>query len=363
MEDLEALVEYTRGLKYDDLVFYYKNTHSCIVRRSGRLFCPFYHFFKTKFSALGAKATRGTVFVLDEDGYFQGQIACLPFFKFFCRNQTGAHQGDAGDIVAMHTKLDGSLIKLFKFGEEWIVATNSTPVGSDFFVALFERAIGLPSADFDQVFDVDKTYIFELCTPENRVVVPYDTYRATLLMTRCRYSLEELPNAPNEHHYDMLEELAEFDESNVGTEGAVVLYKGGQRVKLKTAWYRALHAAQSPENALKLKDWAYIQRMLLLGTFSPIADKISPEMTHRAELFTARMSAFEAFVERGLEAHGLSLAEQPDKDSLRQALKGGLVLFHSKEITEMSIGVLFGNYRTLFTNAKKASGVVERFRI
>ena len=250
MDDLEVLVQYTRGLKYDELVLYYKDQHKCQVKRSGRLFCPIYDYFKTNFCALGAKATRGTVFVLDEDDYFQGEVACLPFFKFFCRHQTGAHQGDAGDIVAMHTKLDGSLIKLFKFCAEWVVATYSTPVGSDFFVALFERAIGLPSADFDQVFDGDKTYTFELCTPENRVVVPYDTYRATLLMTRCKYSLEELPNAPNEHHYDMLEELADFDKSNVGTEGAVVLYKGGHRVKLKTCWYKALHGAQSPEKVL-----------------------------------------------------------------------------------------------------------------
>lgn len=179
-------------------------------------------------------------FSLSDDGIFRGDVACVPFFKFFNHGESLAYYAPDDEIVSIQRKYDGSLIKVFQAHGHWHIATNGTSKADENFITLFEKAIGLERKDFGTIFNHDKVYIFELCTPDNKIVVCYDGYYAKLLLTRCNETWDELVNEPNDDHYQVVEEVL-FDPLQVGEEGVVVVYKGGHRVKKKTNWYRTLY--------------------------------------------------------------------------------------------------------------------------
>src|SRR5690606_31616056 len=97
-----------------------------------------------------------------------------------------------------YEKLDGSLMSMFFYRGEWRVASNGTPD------AMGEVA-GFPGLTFKKLFwdtfnelgyklpDAGGyTYIFELMTPYNRVVVPHKTNRLVLHGVRSVYDGMEL---------------------------------------------------------------------------------------------------------------------------------------------------------------------------
>ena len=192
MEHLQHLVAQLKGKNIVDIELFLKQEYSCKVNKHLPLFCPMYDMIKTKFDKKGALATRGTVFALNDKGVFDGQIVCVPFFKFFNYGETFAYNGLDDEIVSIQRKYDGSLIKVFPYNDQWHIATNGTAKANDAFTSLFEKAIGLELHEFDKIFSREKVYIFELCTPENKIVVSYDNYHARLLLTRCNKTWEEV---------------------------------------------------------------------------------------------------------------------------------------------------------------------------
>lgn len=116
--------------------------------------------------------------------------------------------------------------------KEWHVATRGVPeadlpidgFGEHTFRTLFEHAVrdttGREFKDFVRYLDVQNTYIFELTTPMNRIVVEYKDYGITLLGARTREtgaefdpvnlaSALEVPHAPV-YRFGSLQEMVDF---------------------------------------------------------------------------------------------------------------------------------------------------------
>lgn len=135
-----------------------------------------YNHYKSDLSEKICQESRGLIL---EDRTFK--VVCYPFKKFFNYGEVLAATID-WDSVRLQNKLDGSIIKMFYYGNKWRVATNSTIDASQAPVTLKEG-----TSSFKELFDIaaarqldetklnkNYTYMFELVSDLALNVVRYD---------------------------------------------------------------------------------------------------------------------------------------------------------------------------------------------
>ena len=158
-------------------------------------------------------------------------------------------------------KLDGSLCSLYRYRDEWQVATTGTPDGAGqlndtdtTFAALFWKTFGLLEYKLPAPTDFDSkrlVFIFELMTPLNRIVVRHARPRIALIGVRDLDAgeLEPEPFAqamgweaaqsfPLRCLEDCLSACNQLDPMQA--EGYVVCDSAFRRVKIKSPRYVAL---------------------------------------------------------------------------------------------------------------------------
>lgn len=187
------------------------------------------------------------------------QPVCVPFFKFGNYCESYADEID-WSTAKVQEKVDGSLIKLYYYNDQWNVATNSmidaedAPLHNDvatkeiknyknlFFIAAQNSGLSL------DMLDNNHTYMFELISPLNRVVVPYKETEIVFLGARNMITLEEEEldigvKKPKQYSLQSLEDcLNVARELPFIEEGYVVVDKYWHRVKIKSPAYLRAHA-------------------------------------------------------------------------------------------------------------------------
>lgn len=196
---------------------------------------------------------------------------CVPFFKFGNYGESYCPEID-WESASAQQKVDGSLIKVWCDEGKWHISTNGTidafkanleSIHHHSYGELFMDALGVEDDNqwfLDYMFEKGFTYMFELVSPENRVVIPYDELNVYFLGVRDNETLEELDPedfaATNAalmlmdipERYD-LHSLADvqlaasklpWDE-----EGYVVCDKNFNRVKIKSPEYVKAHYARN----------------------------------------------------------------------------------------------------------------------
>jgi len=207
----------------------------------------------------------------------RGLILSLPYYDVLCRSFDrffNYGEGDDKDIfdwsnAIIFDKLDGSLINVHHDGLKWCAATRgtafaegSTLMGKSFY-QLFAEAIG---DDLEHAFQDHyrfNTYIFELTSPENRVVTRYSDTKATLLAVRNNvtgdfldYSIlkQEVLYQPfttlaKSYKLSSPEDVIEFVESRDAMDEGCVCYDitNQLRIKIKNSSYVAIHHLRGNE--------------------------------------------------------------------------------------------------------------------
>lgn len=163
-------------------------------------------------------------------------------------------------------KCDGTMILMYCYRGQWLINTrntfgNATPRGCDkTWTELFLSTI--PSRPKN--FSPSCTYVFELCTPHNRLVTNYNRSHAFLLAAFVvedwagGFKVEEYPSSwiqfqrdqwkvelPKMYVLRSRDELDEFIYEKEATdkrfEGVVIRDSKGLRYKVKSATYEAYH--------------------------------------------------------------------------------------------------------------------------
>lgn len=197
--------------------------------------------------------------ILDERTNWR--IIARPFDRFYNWGELNAAKID-WSTAACQEKLDGSLAILYYYGDDWCFATSDTPdglgltcEGGPTFNKLFwqvwnEKGYIKPALRWQHW-----TFLFELCTPYNRVVCRYPESRIVFLGARgADAEGEEL--SPDEFAWQSykweavsqfrLQTLAEIQATFVGMnpleqEGYVICDDEFNRIKVKHPGYVALH--------------------------------------------------------------------------------------------------------------------------
>lgn len=185
------------------------------------------------------------------------KVVCWPFGKFFNYNDPRAHKIDWASAKILE-KIDGSIIKIYFYEGRWIIATNGVinafntdlpfpgPDNLDSFGDLVQLAAEKQELLYGNV-DENYTYIFEITSPYNRVVVPHKDILLTHLGTRNNKTGEEVEvdikiRKPKEYSVKTFEELVKLSEElPFDDEGYVVRDKNYNRVKVKSLAYLQVH--------------------------------------------------------------------------------------------------------------------------
>lgn len=215
-----------------------------------------------------AMECRGITFLMDPDFRQPLALVSWPFEKFFNLNENPMTMGlDLSQVREVQLKMDGSLISTFYFDGHVRVKSKGS-LHSDQAVAAqklleSESHARLYSGVEYHVMVMDHTVIMEYTAPDNRIVIPSDKPRLTVLAIRDNHTGKYVPR---EDWYEALADEYGVMDVNVGTmesiedfvaripdqtgiEGYVLTFNDGQRVKIKTDWYSKLHHIKDSINS------------------------------------------------------------------------------------------------------------------
>jgi len=227
------------------------------------------------------------------------EIMAFPMRRFF-----NFGQGSAAPVLmddpetSFQEKLDGSCIIVYwdRFLLKWCAATRSVPdadlpmdgFGIQTFSDLFWKAFDLTGGSREELYP-GWTYVFELTTPDNQVVVRYNDYKVHLLAARWNSSGQEddpaqwaqrlhVPLAPR-FRFGSVTEMIDFVTSRepAAYEGLVICDKNFNRVKIKNP----AHLALSKIRDSVAKSPRALMEVILLGKEDDVLPLIPPPIQEK----------------------------------------------------------------------------------
>lgn len=194
------------------------------------------------------------------------EVVSYPFNKFFNYGEPLAADVDWASAYVTQ-KLDGSLVKVVNLDGNFLISTNgvidafkcSLPENYgrpfDTFGELFIEGLkwyGIRMEDFDRLFKPGITYMFELTSPWNQVVVNWNETKAWFIGQRdnCTFKETFFGDSELSHDFDTpkvypitnVEQcVAAAKELPDSEEGYVVVDKDFNRIKIKSPRYVQLH--------------------------------------------------------------------------------------------------------------------------
>ncbi len=219
------------------------------------------------------------------------EVVCWPFRKFGNYNEGYADPIDWSGARVLE-KIDGSIIKLWYDHEraKWQFSSSGTIRAEEAFLdsapglsfqVLIESAENVSDIPYDRLHR-DRTYLFELVSPHQRIVIRYAHTKLYHIGTRSNRTGEEFdedigvekPRAfPLSTFEDCLAAVLQLNrasgENEVEKEGYVVVDRNFHRIKIKSPDYIVMHHLTQSRHVSKkdcvnalLHDPAMVERIL-----------------------------------------------------------------------------------------------------
>lgn len=268
------------------------------------------------------KACRGTIVEKVGNSY---KVVCYGLTRFFNLGEPDTPSGigffDWSSFVA-YEKYDGSLIKLFNYGNKWLVSTSGTIEGeisrvkaSEIFWETF-NLMGYSAKDLDP----NVIYIWELCTEETANVVSYNEDFLTLIAVRAKANFEELHlenfsekfSIAQKFSFSSQEDVIKFANSRKGSKSESLVLKDwlGNRLKVKSKEYVKFHLLLNN----KLPDLFLIWKLGELDEFLTYF----PQYTLEANLLLGQISSMQEEVEAFVEENSSLEQKEFAKNTLEK---------------------------------------------
>ncbi len=232
---------------YDNLIQLTKSTPAFSYKDS-QLDDTTYRIFSYTLGSWGdfqlpsALECRGIMF--EVSGERAIRLACMPMEKFFNLNENPSTTGlDLHDVVAIQLKSDGSLISSFRHTDGTIRLKSKTSLDSPQVVQATRWLGEHLGFLWTLASSGECTVNMEWVSPENRIVVGYQEPELRILNSRWLKTGAYNPeiSAPALDIPDFPSFIWSIPDGIKDVEGYVLIFRNGQRVKVKTNWYLALH--------------------------------------------------------------------------------------------------------------------------
>jgi DNA-binding Lrp family transcriptional regulator len=259
---------------------------------------------------------------------------CVPFSKFGNYGESYADKIDWA-TAEVEEKIDGSLIKVWNYAGKWIVSTNGTifakkaNIGSEYDIKtdriynnygdLFDAAAIASGLDFNSL-NPQYTYMFELVSPYNRVVTPYESIDLYHIGTRDTATLKELEvdigiKKPGIYQCSNINDLIKMaSQLRYCEEGYVVKDANYRRIKVKSPAYVAVSNLISGLNE---------KRLLELLRTNEVGEFLSyfPEYQPHIETLKGKLESLEQYLIHVIQEKITSVHYETRKDFAEMATK------------------------------------------
>ena len=189
-----------------------------------------------------------------------GAPVARPFRKFFNLGEI-EEQHIPNEPFEVYEKMDGSLGILYWLGDEARIATRGSFISEQ-----AHKATEMLHSTYAHTLphlDKNRTYLFEIIYPQNRIVVDYGaTEKLVLLAVIDTQTGDELPlediGFPLVKRYDGIADinkLQSLEEDN--KEGFVVKFQAGYRLKVKFEEYVRIHRIVMQVSSVNI--WEYLK--------------------------------------------------------------------------------------------------------
>jgi len=313
------------------------------TKRTGDFVLLKYSQLNSDFNLPIVRECRGII--LDESDNYRP--VCVPFFKFGNVGERYVPEID-WTTARVQEKIDGSLIKVWHHKGMWRISSNgeidarnaniySTPmakVPSTNLRTLFDEAWSKTGVAMNSL-NKDYTYMFELTSPHNRVIVRYEETTIRHIGTRNNHTLFEcdmdigvlkpliFPFAALTECIESAKQLGHSDE------GYVVTDQHFNRVKLKSPSYVALsYLAQGVTTHTKVVEIIQKNEQSEFLSYFPEYKDIFDEALRLIDEFSARQSVELEEIRAKQFASRKELAEAVAKSDCPECL---FVLIDGKE--------------------------------
>lgn len=280
--------------------------------------------YATDFNISICRACRGCVYEIHDDCI---SPVCLPYTKFtnYGERPIDDKRHDWSTSYIMD-KLDGSMVKAVKYDGEWLWFLNNSAGfsqkvsnGKTTFGDSIKDALAKYGMTMETFIDLPEntTLMFELISPDNRIVCKYDECDLIFHGVRNSDGVEEdveefkakynlpfstpLRKAVNSYE-EVMDEIAKIDGKN--KEGFVVVDKNFHRMKIKCRSYLELH---------RLKDIVNTEKKLHKYVVDNKGDDVVLEevedMKNRIRECIAKYERIVKYVEEFVREHGENEAE------------------------------------------------------
>lgn len=186
--------------------------------------------------------------ILEDSTY---NIIAKPFDKFF--NYTEVRHKIPNEKFQIYEKYDGSLGILFNYDNQWFITTKGSFESEQ--AKLGQKLLEKYDLSF---LNKDITYLIEIISPKNKIVVQYTKDDLILIGGFNKNTFEEvildelISPFTKSKLYDIsnnIEDLYQYQKSNF--EGFVIRFENGFRVKVKLEEYLKLHKLLTDRNPNK----------------------------------------------------------------------------------------------------------------
>lgn len=304
------------------------------VRREGAL-AIFVYGYDCDFSTPIVQEARGII--IDTE---RCEVVCWPFRKFGNYNESYADEIDWENARVLE-KVDGSIIKLWYdyANNSWQFSTNGTIRAENAsvegyptltFESIIKRADNFGDIPFDAL-DKNKTYIFELVSPETRVVIGYEgtslyhigtRHNVTGLESEENIGIKKPASYPLRSLEDCRHAAAKLNtgaDDEVVAEGFVVVDALWRRVKVKSPDYIVMHKLTSAKSITKA---SCIEMLISGGDELDILLKANPQLQHVVKYYDYKLSELEFTADRIAElARALNTEFSGDRGAVAKTIK------------------------------------------
>jgi len=189
-------------------------------------------------------------------------IVSRPFSKFF--NHWEINPADIpNEPFTVTEKIDGSLGISYYYKGVWRIATRGSFAGRH--AERANRILRRKYASCVKKMKPEYTYLFEVIYPENRIIVDYGNREELILLavidTETGKELTDIedigfPKLKTIEGFNSLDDVLKLDDNN--SEGVVVRFENGCRLKVKFSEYKRLHSIML--SLTETKVWHYVSK-------------------------------------------------------------------------------------------------------
>ena len=248
------IIQYVKDCVFDNLQEELTKRDVKVVQ-DDTLYLLMYKSLAVNFNDPIIEQCRGVIFEKNSN-----KCVCMPYNKFYNFGDPHAPTFNLfSSTTRFYDKVDGSLIKLFWYKDQWNIASNgcidakNAKLSNDYNLKQLVEDY-LSNNNFLPKLDTLCTYFFELTSPYNKVVIDYKDVSLTFLGGRNMVTLKEfLPDTfdigvdpPKQLYFESKEQLKEYLDTTHNIEGVVAvntLLQGidYKRVKIKSKEYVLKH--------------------------------------------------------------------------------------------------------------------------